>query len=339
LLCSDILPSRFSSLGAMFARTTVLTLVAGSSLLGDALRAETSKASDDLDPDAPVRIPRARFRERGMSYLLPDSAEVVLRRHRWSPGGWVHQRGGGRAYFDLHIPKTAGCSFSIDIKQVLAHGEGYHSNERCYHDRPPMQPRDVQVAFLRNPTLHVYSQFLECKYDGWGKSVVPAGQKWIMQGVKLWLRHFDGGRTADDLRCYHPYNMQTRALSCWSGGCHHHRREPSLSDAMRSLDSLFFVGLVEHYQASICLFFAKTHQGEPLPRFCDCRDKTAWGSFRSAHESHGVPPHSLSDLDEEDLGMISNLTQLDVQLHTAATKRFEREAAEVKRKTGVQILC
>lgn len=264
------------------------------------------------------------------------------KRLRERPGHWrVKRKSGQRGYFDLHIPKTAGSSFAFDVRRVIPEGEGYNSEETCFYTtRPAMLPGDVKMAFLRNPASHVYSQFMQCKCTDWGKSHVPEKDAHLMESVTAWLRHFDGGRETSDLRCYHPYNMQTRALVCRSYGCHHHEAEPDLAEALRNLDSLFFVGLTEHYQASLCLFFARTHPGEPLPRWCDCGDEAAWKSFRPTRRiTHDVPEHSLRDLSEEDLALISDLTRLDAQLYRNATARFAREAAEVERSTGTRILC
>merc|ERR1711953_1392459 len=70
---------------------------------------------------------------------------------RWTPQGWIYNRTtGSPAYFDMHIPKTGGSSFSRDIGAVLPAGAGYYSGEMCFDYRPQqMVAGDAQLAFLR----------------------------------------------------------------------------------------------------------------------------------------------------------------------------------------------
>jgi len=295
-----------------------------------------------LEPE-PTRIPKSRRAEYQVPSEMPESAEIVARGRRWTPLGWVYPRAeNSRAYFDIHIPKTAGCSFSVDVKKVLPAGQGFYSKEVCINERRLMRAGDAQVAFLRDPTMHVYSQFLECKYDDWGQMTVRQNVGHQLGSVSSWLEHFKGGRERSDYGCYHPYNMMTRAFTCRTRDCHHHYQphDPPLEEALRSLDGMFFVGITEHYQASLCLFFSKTHgAGTPLPKFCNCKDREAWGSFGAKHESHHTPPHSISNLTQSDLTMISALTRLDRQLYEAALTRFKNEVAEVESSRGVKLLC
>merc|ERR1712151_203895 len=126
-----------------------------------------------------------------------------------------------------------------------------------------------------------------------------------MKNVTTWLAHFDGGEEKDDFNCYHPYNMQTRALTCTGEKCRHYTEELSLEEALLNLKSLQFAGITEHYQTSLCLFHARTHNLQaPLPAFCNCSDEEAWNSFPTHHFTQNVPPHSNDDLTAEDISMI-----------------------------------
>jgi len=294
-----------------------------------------------LEGEPPSAFDDWAFDEYHLPPQIPKSAQIEWTGQRWTPRGWVYPREPGkRAYFDIHIPKTAGCSFSKDLRWVLAPGEGYHSKESCFYTSKPMEAGDGIIAFLRNPVMHVYSQFLECKYDKWGKQIVPEEDLPILENVTTWLRHFEGGAVKYNLRCYHPYNMQARALTCQGpGGAHHYRTHgpPRPEVALKNLGSLFFVGVVEHYAASVCLFFAKTQPGQPLPKFCDCTDESSSAHFK--HFSHFAPPHSLGNLTEEDRSMIAELTQVDQQLYDRALERFGKEVGEVERTSGTKILC
>lgn len=282
--------------------------------------------------------------------LIQHGVRARRRLHSASPHGWIVNRTlDKKAYFDLHIPKTAGMSFSYDVKEVLPKDEGYYSEELCWYGAKPMVPGDEMVAFLRDPTSHIYSQYLECKYDlAWFPVVRMNYFNPAMQSVTTWLLHFRGGTGHEALGCYDPYNMQTRAFTCTQEyhkyspiemSSHFYHAEPDLALATRNLDSLFFVGITEHYHTSLCLFFAKTHASAPLPSHCDCTDKEAWNSWSGTHFDHGEPPHSNSELSEEDLRMIRELSRLDKVLYEHALERFRREAVEVEATRGTKILC
>merc|ERR1712032_792559 len=95
----------------------------------------------------------------------------------------------------------------------------------------PMRKGDLQMAYLRKPLGHVYSQFLEFKYDPWGKKKIR-GHETYFKNVTTWLKYFKGGTVKDDFGCYHPYNMQTRAFTCKGNlkkqGAHHYSSESSV---------------------------------------------------------------------------------------------------------------
>ena len=99
-----------------------------------------------------------------------------------------------KMYFQ-HIPKCSGDSFlkqsaSLMPKGTILLSKG-ESNIRWYNTT-----NEKVVVFLRSPISHVYSQFLECKYDNWGKSVTrgtnfPRGNSSIPHsGFDVWLSTF-----------------------------------------------------------------------------------------------------------------------------------------------------
>mmetsp|Transcript_51518 Transcript_51518/g.149644 ORF Transcript_51518/g.149644 Transcript_51518/m.149644 type:complete len:323 (-) Transcript_51518:119-1087(-) len=275
---------------------------------------------------------------------LEETGAAALEESRWSPDSWVVPRQEGqRAYFDIHIPKTAGISFLSDVKRFLPPGQGYFSREACFEDSPDdFREQDVKLAFFRSPASHVQSQFLECKYDKFFKRWRHHEYDVYFTNISSWLTYFNSGHV-NDFRCYHPENMQTRALTCHSSyrypGCHHKHEPMDFGTALSNLQSLYFVGIVEMYQESLCLFHAKLHNMTGLPGYCNCKNKTAWARFHGTHYHHSTPRHSVQDLSHEDLKLISNLTALDTRLYWHAKQRFVRELQEVENVTGVRILC
>jgi len=94
--------------------------------------------------------------------------------------------------------------------------------------------------------------------------------------------------------------------------------------------------ITEHYLASVCLF-AYRAVGFFTPH-CAC---TARSELKrsSHHDAHGVPKHSINDIDEKTLELIRSMTRDDAELYAAALARFKAEVHEVFAATGVDLLC
>jgi hypothetical protein len=110
-------------------------------------------------------------------------------------GGVLPRPPQAREYYRLvHIPKTGGDSFLSDSRAVLPRSAFICGAETAY--RYHRTGGGKTVAMLRNPTSHVLSQFLECKYDGWGRLVTrntafPRGHPQnATDGFSQWLSHF-----------------------------------------------------------------------------------------------------------------------------------------------------
>ena len=75
---------------------------------------------------------------------------------------------------------------------------------------------DFMVSILRSPREHVLSQYLECRYDEWGKRTTngtgfPLNGTNVIAGFKTWLSHFSSPEwrpSRGDFNCYNPINMQ-----------------------------------------------------------------------------------------------------------------------------------
>lgn len=68
----------------------------------------------------------------------------------------------------LHIPKTAGFTLLRAWNKLFPDAK-IEQHEACYETY--VNPNYFNTVFLRNPLDHVFSQFLECKYDDWGRDV------------------------------------------------------------------------------------------------------------------------------------------------------------------------
>lgn len=311
----------------------------------------------------------------------------------------------------IHIPKTAGTSFKVDIfdiNQLLgkvsvfdyntANGSlniniienytnkisfldhlkkevNFNNHEECYYEA--YNPSNFNVIIFRNPRDHVYSQFLEVKYDapfghfarGTGFPFETSDEK----GFEIWLDHFNvslwGVNSLGDYRTYNPINMQTRFLTCYEQSHHiildkninqimndnkaniyNHRHiklssalqnhMPDLQKAEENLKSIDIIGITEFYSTFICMFIYRTLH--VLPVSCDCQYEghIADGSRMHTHfVIHSVPRHSWMLLSHSLIDQIDTLTLLDVEIYKFAMDLFLNQVEEVEKKTQKQILC
>lgn len=214
------------------------------------------------------------------------------------------------------------------------------------NSRPPI---GSLIAMLRSPRAHVYSQFLECKYDHWGRKQTqntsfPRGNEAIAAaGFSEWLQYFLDEKT-QDFNCYHPVNMQTRYFAADRSdvnfNAHHVKseraRRPNLEQAKWRLKHMFFVGLVEHFKESMCVLeFLATHE---LPARCTCEQLR---SYPHRHKiTHNVPQHDYRrDILDADVRRIDELTSLDKELYRYGVCHFVSLNKLVHRYTARWVVC
>jgi len=258
-------------------------------------------------------------------------------------------------YNFIHIPKTAGSMFLHHSAQHMPIGDAIKGNKERTFNMTPGQPEQM-VVFLRDPVSHVFSQFLECKFDSWGRAVTKGtnfpgyGQfDDIYAGFSQWLQHFlkQVGPSSYNsfFKCYNPWNMQSRYFVKKGRGAQYVRNEldriPPLEEAKRVMSSIGVVGIMEHYSASVCLFEYKTLGY--LTDFCHCDNRThalfltEWNKGKRI--SHGVPSHDIGSVDKEIVTMAHALVEIDTMLYKHAMLAFKRKLRLVEKETGVDLLC
>lgn len=264
----------------------------------------------------------------------------------------------------IHIPKTAGESFLLDSPLHIGVGSTLQGNhEKSYSETPQLflddDPTRYAVVFLRKPTSHVLSQFLECKYDPYFRNIATdlpgysllanatgGFDEWISNFIEMELTRKYGKEFG--YRCYEPWNMQARYLTA-SGkkknphfAADHSGRFPSLKTAEMNLRKMDIVGITEYYSASLCLLEYVALDGtlSPLCRQCDPATGQIIAQEKQHRESHGVPHHSVDMISEQSLQFIEhNLTTIDQQLYAIGLQLFSDQVETVWRATGVDLLC
>ena len=286
----------------------------------------------------------------------PPTARISLRRllrRRVSPSDHFIRLGTiagsalpARNWVFVHIPKTGGDSFQHDAQKFLPLGSTLVGNDETSFAETPGKVGDM-VVLMRKPESHVLSQFMQCAHSpNWGMPTVreyesshPSEAQFPHTGVNPspvyggfveWLHHFESSSIA--WGCYNPRDLQATRSQINS----EHAPFPPHSTLTERLESLGAVLITEHYLASVCLFEYRA-VGFLTPH-CAC---TARSELKrsSHHDAHGVPKHSINDIDEKTLELIRSMTRDDAELYAAALARFKAEVHEVFAATGVDLLC
>ena len=126
----------------------------------------------------------------------------------------------------------------------------------------------------------------------------------------------------------------------WRGG----RRENSARTRRKILisaqvASFSFVGVAEHYHASICIF--EFWVSGALPKGCDCEKREAFSAAANATTLmvHGVPRLSVDTLPADVRAKITRFTAQDLEVYGAGFRRFAEAAGVVEAATGTRVLC
>lgn len=252
----------------------------------------------------------------------------------------------------IHISKTAGVSFYNQYKHCVNFKRSSPgADEKSYrylHDSDSGKYK--LITFFRNPRQHVYSQYLECKWDTWGKKVTNGTNfprdteeneaTGYTPAFQQWLKHFTTTPyTTEMYNCYQPYNMQTRYFETFQEGAHNFNLDGAVftNKAAQRIDGgLWFFGITEHYTTSTCLFEYKL-TGE-LPDHCDCTHGKKESRRHEKKETHHVPSHPFNILTNHTVELIDMLVHQDNLLYNFALGVFKRRVIELSNQTG-KILC
>lgn len=272
----------------------------------------------------------------------------------------------------MHIPKCAGASLQKELSYKCKEFK-FFSNEVCYdylkREEKEMIEKGynftkiIHLTMVRDPIAHVYSQFLECKHDGWGKTVTnkttfPRNYSDEV-GLEKWLDHFDETWELKKgyYNCYIPFNAQTRAFTCGGGNNHllnYHSKAisftitdplyPDLSIAMDNTLLFDHIGVVEYYDASICLFMFKIHGNLSDSCFNLCKKPKNDNDNKDEknkifHERHNVPYHSADKLSQNITKKIEKITSHDKILYDNLLKRFLDDIKYLEELYHSKLIC
>ena len=85
-----------------------------------------------------------------------------------------------------------------------------------------------------------------------------------------------------------------------------------------------FVGIVELYDASMCLFWMKSKQKDNIKQFCNA-EELAQTKEGESEVTHHVPEHHLANMRKSTLKKVDELTKYDSLLYYNGLLKFIRD--------------
>ena len=141
--------------------------------------------------------------------------------------------------------------------------------------------------------------------------------EWVHSWLEHWPQEDYSAYLWDDMyHCKNPINMVSTQLLCNLPIEHFANINPV--SAVRALHSITFVGILEAYHESFCLFIAGTRHF--LPSHCNCEDEAKWNSFNQTEEVHGHEyTDKIGDYPEEVLEEVEQITRADKLVYQTGT--------------------
>jgi hypothetical protein len=110
-----------------------------------------------------------------------------------------------------------------------------------------------------------------------------------------------------------------------------------LSAAIRNIDSMFWFGVFEYYDASVCLLAFQLGQFDA--RLCSCAAPARAPLSRLVPVSMSSNRSKADLLSVAEVSELAELTLLDAALYDHSLRVFMRRVASAERATNTTILC
>eukprot|EP00434_Breviolum_minutum_P016194 symbB.v1.2.014270.t1/scaffold1033.1/size247163/8 len=265
------------------------------------------------------------------------------------PKGCWDTHPAGKEIFYLHLNKIGGCSMTADLAKVVGRSNMF-SNEVCLHEKIVDDfPFNVTVTMLRRPLDHVLSMYHQCTQAPnpiLFKLGVGVGQpgcdmpdtfaEWMHAWVEKPREDYDAHLWENMFHCKNPTEVISHQLLCTQ--MMQHFATINTTAAVSAMESISFVGILEAYHESFCLFIAGTRHF--LPSHCNCEDEAQWNSFNQTKEEHGHEyTDKIEDYPEEVLQDVEELTKTDKMVYQKEMERFLKDMDQLEKTFGVKVLC
>uniref|UniRef100_A0A7S3LHF3 Sulfotransferase domain-containing protein n=2 Tax=Aplanochytrium stocchinoi TaxID=215587 RepID=A0A7S3LHF3_9STRA len=293
----------------------------------------------------------------------------------------------------MHIPKTSITSFYTTIfnrfirdnprPRIKFVRKSPGKDEKCrsylLKELSELPGPNRMGTFFREPKSHIYSQYLECKYDSWGqrktkqtffpREIAEDETSGYMPAFEKWLEHFYSYIRTDNntslrlphgfyrkdwqipariyFKCYDPENMQTRQLFCQQGKWAHTTHWYDFYNGVGQ--SEYDMSAVESIIKDFWFIGIKEEFQASLCMFQyqvfgkfdrECDCKSKISQVPGMkHIGHGVKPHTIDNLNNRTHYLMEKLSTLDIVTYQIAKEEFSKRIDRIKNKTGVDLLC
>ena len=208
---------------------------------------------------------------------------------------------------------------------------------------------NVTLTMVRRPLDHVLSMYHQCTQTPnpiLMKRGVGVGEpgydmpdtfgEWVHAWVEKPREDYEARLWENMFHCKNPINMISHQLLCQA--MNQHFATISSTAAISALESISFVGILEAYHESFCLFVAGSRHF--LPSHCNCEDEAKWNSFVQTKEEHGHEyTDKIDDYPEEVLQDVEELSKVDKIIYQKGMERFLKDMDQLEKTFGVKVLC
>ena len=208
---------------------------------------------------------------------------------------------------------------------------------------------NVTLTMVRRPLDHVLSMYHQCTQTPnpiLMKRGVGVGEpgydmpdtfgEWVHAWVEKPREDYEAALWENMFHCKNPINMISHQLLCTS--MNQHFATINSTAAISALESISFVGILEAYHESFCLFVAGSRHF--LPSHCNCEDEAEWNSFNQTKEEHGHEyTDRIDDYPEEVLQDVEELSKVDKIIYQKGMERFLKDMDQLEKTFGVKVLC
>jgi len=264
----------------------------------------------------------------------------------------------------------------LSMERIVRNANGsFHGSETCFSAIKHSPIPTLFATFLRVPRTQVVSQFFQLKNHG-GFCTLNLQESGVENGaccenfptarddhhaLKLWLnwyteedwlpRSYPLSNAAKDSKhvgnyfgsCFTPWNMQSRALTCKYRksyrACMPSDAAPDLNETLKRLNEISFVGIVEFFSESMCVFAYRLTG--VLPEGCSCARNNAeeWIGAQLKSKAYHRSGGRAFEHDPSNFDAVDKLTQVDVLLYRAGLLRLVRDMKQIELETGTKVLC
>jgi hypothetical protein len=229
----------------------------------------------------------------------------------------------GELLIHFHIPKTGGTAFHFLFDKTNC-GFKCHGVKNAYKIISYFDSNREQCGFFSQEFSNYGELLNSLSPDSTAKMLVFF--RTPMSHVISAIGHMKRKRLpdcydiksslSDDCKFYQLNNMQTTIMG-----------NRDINVAIQNVRSLFWIGITEHYDASICLLSYQLGQFDNHK--CNCTGKLVKPMNRGARFEYSV----------SDLGEVSKATDLDSILYQEAYKIFLLRIHHAEKILGYDILC